>query len=85
MLRWGAVPSPVTEEEDSLSFEHPKSEREFPVYHNSNLFLGLKTVVFITANPNTPYKYFPFFTGISTDNMDEYLIRKSCQLLPKMS
>lgn len=68
-----------------LSFEHPDSPRKFPGYPNNNLLLGLKAAVFTTANQNTPYKYFPFFTGVSTNNTDAYLIRKSCQLLKKMS
>lgn len=85
MLCWGAVPFPVTREEDSQFFEHPDSQGKFPVYCNNSLLLGLKNMSFITANQTTAHKYFPLFTGTYVKNMNLYFIRKLCQLFPKIS
>lgn len=82
MLCWGAVPSPDTEQKDSLSFEHPE-QKEFPVYCNTNLSWGLNTVVFLTAAWNMPCK--SCYTAMAISDMDTYLTAKSCQLFPKIS
>lgn len=84
MFCWGAVPFPVTEQQDSQSFEHPE-QKEFPVHCNTNLLWGLNTLFFLTAVWNMPCEYFPCHTAMAINKVDTYLTGKCYQLSQKMS